>query len=70
VEVGLNLRLKSFLLATTIGIPQHRITKKFDLPQRTISDHLPKMPALANPLNTDLSKGFTVAQVAGPGGHP
>jgi hypothetical protein len=64
VEVGLNLRLKSFLLATTIGISQHRIAKRFDLPQRTISDHLPKMPELANLVNSDLSKGFTVAQVA------
>ena len=34
------------------------------MPQQTISDHLPKMPALANPVNTDLSRDFTVAQVA------
>jgi len=31
---------------------------------QTISYHLPKMPALANPVNTDLPEGFTVAQVA------
>ncbi|MFH1951159.1 MAG: hypothetical protein ABIL06_06055 [Pseudomonadota bacterium] len=29
-----------------------------------VSKHLEKMPALANILNTDLSKGFTVPQVA------
>jgi len=34
------------------------------LPQQTISNHLEKMPGLANLLNTDLSRGFTVAQVA------
>jgi len=38
--------------------------------QQTISYHLPKMPELANLVNSDLSKGFTVAQVAGPGGRP
>ena len=64
MEVGLNLRLKSFLFATTIGIPQDRIAKRLGLPQKTISYHLPKMPELANLVNSDLSKGFTVAQVA------
>ena len=37
---------------------------RFDALQRTISNHLAKMPELANLLNTDLSRGFTVAQVA------
>jgi len=32
--------------------------------QRTISNHLGEMPELAFLLNTDLSKGFTVPQVA------
>ena len=32
--------------------------------QRTISNHLAKMPELANLLNTDLTRGFTVVQVA------
>jgi len=32
--------------------------------QQTISIHLQKMPALAKLVNTDLSKGFTVPQVA------
>lgn len=47
-----------------LGIPQDRIAKRLDLPQKTISNHLAKMPVLANPLNSDLEKGFTVAQVA------
>jgi len=34
------------------------------MPQRTLSDHSAKMPELANPLNSDLIKGFTVPQVA------
>ena len=29
-----------------------------------LSNHLPKMPELAKLVNTDLSKGFTVSQVA------
>ena len=32
--------------------------------QQTISIHLQKMPELAKLVNTDLSKGFTVSQVA------
>lgn len=60
-QIGLDIKI---FRMRHLGIPQDRIAKKFDLPQRTISDHLAKMPALANPLNTDLSKGFTVAQVA------
>ena len=31
---------------------------------QTISYHLPEMPVLANPVNSDLSGGFTVAEVA------
>ena len=47
-----------------LGIPQDRIAKRLGLPQKTISNHLAKMPVLANQLNSDLEKGFTVAQVA------
>jgi hypothetical protein len=48
-----------------LGIPQDRIAKRLDLlPQQTISSHLPKMATLPNPVNADLSRGFTVAQVA------
>ncbi len=47
-----------------LGLPQERIAKKLGAIQRTVSKHLEKMPALAIVLNTDLSKGFTVSQVA------
>jgi hypothetical protein len=47
-----------------LGIPQDRIAMRLGALQRTISNHLAKMPELANLLNTDLSRGFTVAQVA------
>ena len=37
------------------GLPQERIANGLSVPQRTLSDHLAKMPLLAIPLNTDLS---------------
>lgn len=43
---------------------QDRIAKRLGTPQQTISGHLAKMATLPNPLNTDLSSGFTVSQVA------
>ena len=43
---------------------QDRIAKRLGINRRTLSDHLAKMPELANPPNSDLSKGFTVPQVA------
>ena len=42
----------------------HRIAKRLGAPQQTISGHLPKMATLPNPVNADLSRGFTVSQVA------
>ncbi|MBC8466586.1 MAG: hypothetical protein H8D55_01990 [Deltaproteobacteria bacterium] len=48
----------------SLGIPQDGITKRLGVSRQTISYHLPKMPELANPVNSDLSRGFTVAQVA------
>jgi hypothetical protein len=47
-----------------LGIPQDRIAKRLGVDQKTIHNHLGKMPVLANFLNTDLSRGFTVSQVA------
>jgi len=47
-----------------LGILQDRIARRLSIPQRTLSDHLAKMATLPNPLNTDLSRGFTVPQVA------
>jgi len=52
----LALDLKIFRLSL-LGIPQDRIAKRLDIPQRTLSDHSAKMPELANPLNSDLSRG-------------
>ncbi|MEA3417705.1 MAG: transcriptional regulator, partial [Thermodesulfobacteriota bacterium] len=46
------------------SIPQERIGTRLGIIQRTVSKHLEKMPTLANVLNTDLTKGFTVPQVA------
>jgi hypothetical protein len=59
----LEMDLKIFRMHR-LGLPQERIAKRFNIPQRTLSDHLAKMPSLAIPLNTDLLKGFTVPQVA------
>ncbi|MBU0464197.1 MAG: hypothetical protein KKE12_11400, partial [Proteobacteria bacterium] len=40
------------------------MAKRLGLDQKTIHYHLGKMPVLANSLNGDLSRGFTIAQVA------
>jgi len=47
-----------------LGFPQDRIAKRMGVNQKTIHNHLGEMPELAFLLNTDLSKGFTVPQVA------
>ena len=44
--------------------PQERMANRLGVLQQTISIHLQKMPELAKLVNTDLSKGFTVSQVA------
>ena len=59
----LALDLKIFRLHL-LGIPQDRIAKRLGIPQKTLFNHLAKMPTLAKWLNSDLSKGFTVPQVA------
>lgn len=48
----------------SLGIPQDGITKRLGVSQQAISYHLPKMPALANSVNSDQYRGFTVAQLA------
>jgi len=63
VATQMELDLKIFRM-NRLGISQERIAMRFDALQRTISNRLAKMPELANLLNTDLSIGFTVAQVA------
>ncbi|RLB92435.1 MAG: transcriptional regulator [Deltaproteobacteria bacterium] len=47
-----------------LGIPQDRIAKKIGVNQASIHNHLLKMATLPNLINADLSRGFTVAQVA------
>jgi len=59
----LDIDLKIFRM-NRLGIPQDRIARRLSIPQRTLSGHLAKMATLPNPVNTYLSKGFTVPQVA------
>jgi hypothetical protein len=47
-----------------LGIPQDRIAKRLGLARTSFQYHLPKMAALPNSAKADLSRGFTVAQVA------
>ena len=47
-----------------VGISQDRIAQRLGQTRDIIRMHLGKMPILAKPPNTDLSKGFTVPQVA------
>ena len=65
----LGMDLKIFRM-NRLGIPQDRIAKRLNVSQQTISRHLPKMPGLAKWVNSDLSKGFTVPQVAQKHGWP
>jgi hypothetical protein len=61
--IQMDIDIKIFRM-NRLGIPQDRIARRLSIPQRTLSDHLAKMATLPNPLNTDLSRGFTVSQVA------
>jgi hypothetical protein len=59
----LGLDIKIFRMHS-LGIPQDRIAKRLGLVRTSLHYHLSKMPVLANSTNTDLSRGFTVSQVA------
>jgi len=59
----IEMDLKIFCM-NRINIPQERIAKRLGAIQRTVSKHLTKMPELANSSNADLSRGFTVPEVA------
>jgi len=59
----LGLDIKTFRM-DSLGIPQERLAKRMGVDQKTIHNHLGKMAALPNLLNSDLARGFTVAQVA------
>ena len=60
---NLELDLKIYRM-NRLGIPQERIAKRMKVARETIRDYLAEMPGLAIPPNTDLSRGFTVPQVA------
>jgi len=62
-KTQVELDLKIFHMRR-LGIPQERIALCLGVPQQTISNHLPKMAVLPNPVNTELRQGFTVPQVA------
>jgi len=60
-QMGLDINI---FRMNRLGIPQDRMAKRWGVDQKTIHNHLGKMPVLANLLNSDLSRGFTVSQVA------
>ncbi len=60
-QMDLDLKI---LRINRLHIPQERMASRLGVQQQTISMHLQKMPVLAKLVNTDLSKGFTVSQVA------
>ncbi len=45
-----------------LGLPQKRIANRLSAPQRTLSDHLAKMPSLAIPLNGDPGRQKSLAK--------
>jgi len=61
--IQLQLDLKIFRMYR-LGIPQERMAKRLGISQASINSHLSGMPGLANLINADLSRGFTVSQVA------
>jgi len=61
--IQMDLEIKIFRM-NRLGIPQDRIANRLGIPQQTIADHLPKKAVLPNPVKADLSRGFTVPQVA------
>jgi len=63
LSVQMDFDLKIFRMHR-FHIPQERMAKRLGELQQTISIHLQKMPELAKLVNTDLSRGFTVPQVA------
>jgi len=59
----MDLDIKIFRM-NRLGIPQDRIAERLCLARTSFQYHLPKMPVLANSANGDLSRGFTIPQVA------
>jgi len=60
-QMGLDINI---FRMNRLGIPQDRIAKRLGVKQVLIHNHLLKMPVLANSINADLSRGFTIPQVA------
>ncbi|MBW2167229.1 MAG: ParB N-terminal domain-containing protein [Deltaproteobacteria bacterium] len=60
-QMGMDIKI---FRMNRLGIPQDRIAKRLGQAREVIRDHLAKMPVLANPPNSDLSRGFTVSHVA------
>lgn len=61
VELELDLKI---MRMHRLGIPQERIGERLTLDQSAIARHLCDLPNLANSINADLARGFTVPQVA------
>jgi len=55
-QLGLNIKI---FCMHRLGIPQDRISKRLGPNQASINNHLLKTPALANLINSDLSRRFT-----------
>jgi len=60
-QMGLDIKI---FRMNRLGIPQDRIANRLGAKQVLIHNHLLKMPVLANSINSDLSRGFTVSQIA------
>jgi DNA modification methylase/DNA-binding CsgD family transcriptional regulator len=67
--IRMDLDLKIFRMRL-LGIPQERIATRLGIPRTTLETYLTKMPELANSSKADLSRGFTVSQVAEKHGWP
>ena len=68
-KTQVELDLKIFRMRC-LGIPIDRIALCLKVPQQTISNHSPILATLPKWVNIDLSKGFTVQQVAEKHGWP
>ena len=60
-QMGLDIKI---FRMNRLGIPQDGSAKRLGANQVLIHNHLLKMATLPNSINTDLSRGFTVSQVA------
>jgi hypothetical protein len=68
-SIRMDLDLKIFRMVR-LGIPQQRISKRLGILQSGVSDYLSEMLIWANPINSDLKRGFSVPQVAEKHGWP